>query len=379
MAPVIVGLKTHIWNNNLKSMLFLLTYPILITATYAGLVFVVILIYLLESRPFPATNQNHQFIETFSYTHAVIMEYWYIPYVLIFLYLLVVYFYEKNRLDLYGDKQIVTRETNPEIYSLLEDLCISRGITTPYLFIKDTPHVNAYTSGMTDHTYYIVLTQGLVDALSKNELECVIAHELTHIINRDTRLIYLTGTITHIFQKLYEIAVPGRTRWHGSKDFGRIYMFRMLIALIFKVANIGAIFAWTFISRKREFIADAGALELTKNPEGMISALKKIKSLHLGISPVEPKRRPLLIHYYNMADWFSTHPPIDKRIEVLGAVSRVDPDDVKIKLGPWERNFVRKTTRSLYHSKGETAQIIKEIDQIASRNKDIASRHNSPN
>lgn len=323
MATAVIGLKTHIWNNNLKSFLFLLFYPIVITPLY-----IVVVIVGLSTLTTKHWQKSHDLT---SILYQIIFDYWYVPYAVVLVFLYFVYRNNLSRLDIDEGKKLVKRETHPELYALLENLCISRGLNMPYFFIKKNNVPNAYTSGLSEQTFHIVVTTGLLEKLDKDEIEAVIAHELTHIINRDTRLIFLTGTVTHILSQISLFLKPEKEQDYDDSGFlsrpryGKGYAQLLLLSYIFKLGNLGSLFAQLFLSRKREYMADAGAVELTKNPEAMISALKKIDKAFTPFDK-DPVRKPAYIHYSDKSIWFASHPPIDERIKAIEFFSRIKVD-----------------------------------------------------
>src|SRR4029077_16804526 len=133
----------------------------------------------------------------------------------------------------------VTREESPELYNLLENLCISRGLTTPRLYIIDTPAMNAYASGIDQKSYAITVTRGLLETLNRDELEAVLAHELTHIIDRDCRLLIVTvvfvGMISFFAQILWRGLRVASFRGGRSGKGGAAVIVLVLIAAVVMV------------------------------------------------------------------------------------------------------------------------------------------------
>jgi len=344
MAVSAVGLKTQIWNNNIKSLLFLLLYPVVITTAYISALAVIFLYLAFDSH----NNRNTDYFGIF---HKIALDYWYIPYALILIFLLIVFIYNRNRMDMPADMQPVTRQNNPRLYDFLENLCISRGLSMPYFFIQDHPSCNAYTTGLTPTTYRIVVTSGLLEKLNADEVECVLAHELTHLINGDTRLVFLTGTVTHILGTLSDILWPRNrnssgysdsdaSSYSGSSNSAEGFFLWLALVGILKLANIGALFAQLFISRKREYIADAGAVELTKNPQALIYALQKVEKNTFGFYN-DDAIKPTLFNYKNPGE-ISTHPSIKDRIAAIAYYNRVESDN----LPPWKRKAIQQARKA---------------------------------
>jgi heat shock protein HtpX len=229
----------------------------------------------------------------------------------------------------------VERDEEPRLYNLLENLCISRGIPMPKLQIIETDVMNAYASGMHEKQYKVAVTRGLVDALDDQELEAVLAHELTHIRNGDVRLmvvaVIIAGVITLagelVFRGFFRGATSG-TRWRssgsssGGKKGGGGAAAIVIALVIIAIAWFLSLVIRFALSRSREYLADAGSVELTKNPDAMIRALRKIEgksempSVPSGIMEmcIENQRN-------SVADLFSTHPTVQRRVEKLVAVA----------------------------------------------------------
>lgn len=220
------------------------------------------------------------------------------------------------------------RKENKHVYNLVENLCMSQGMKMPKINIIYDNSLNAFASGINERTYTITLSQGIIQKLKDDELEAVIAHELSHIRNRDVRLLIISIVFVGIFSMLTQITfytiTPVRIR--SNKGGAGIILFTF-IALI--VAAIGFFFASLMrfaISRKREYMADAGSAEMTKNPLALASALRKI-SADPNIEAVkrEDVAQLFIQHpgkqakssFMGLSGLFATHPPIEKRIAIL--------------------------------------------------------------
>ena len=220
----------------------------------------------------------------------------------------------------------VSRTDEPELYNLLENLTISRGMPMPSLRIIETDALNAYASGLSEKKAVITVTRGLMTMLNTDELEAVLAHELSHVINRDVRLLVIAVIFVGIISFTVEIAARGL--FHGSLAragggrrgrSGNAGVILLVAALIVAVAYGLAIVIRFALSRSREYMADAGAVELTKNPDAMISALEKISG-RSEIKSAPEEVRQMFIENKTKASFaglFATHPPIEKRIEAL--------------------------------------------------------------
>lgn len=217
--------------------------------------------------------------------------------------------------------QPVTREANPKLYRMLENLCISRGMTVPKLAVVQTPALNAFASGVNDRQFTITLTSGLIETLTDDEIEAVIAHELTHIRNGDVRLmivaVVIAGVISLVGEILFRSAGRVRISSGGNRKGGGGIAILVGVVVI-AIAWFLAVIVRLSLSRSREYLADAGAVELTKNPDAMISALLKIS----GRADIEGVPSGVMDMCFendpdDVGDLFSTHPSITKRVQAL--------------------------------------------------------------
>jgi heat shock protein HtpX len=218
--------------------------------------------------------------------------------------------------------QSLERHDNPRLYGLIENLCISRGITVPKLAIIDTPALNAFASGVNDKQFTVTVTSGLMAALDDAELEGVLAHELTHIRNGDVRLMIVAVLIAGVLSFVGELMIRGARFRSLSGDGGGDNKGRalalVLATVIMVIAGFLSVLIRLALSRSREYLADAGAVELTRNPDAMISALLKIagradiEGVPSGIMDMCIENDP-----DGFSDLFSTHPSIAKRIQAL--------------------------------------------------------------
>lgn len=217
------------------------------------------------------------------------------------------------------------RKDNQRVYNMVENLCISQGMEMPKINIIYDDSLNAFASGINNKTFTITLSRGIINKLNDDELEGVIAHELTHIINRDVRLLIVSIIFVGIFGFISESVTRGPNRMK-SNDNGKNELHFLVISIIASI--IAFVFSKLLqfaISRKREFMADAGAAEMTKNPHALASALRKISEdpfieavnrkdvaqLFIDNPKLNSDKKEFL------SNLFSTHPPIEKRIEIL--------------------------------------------------------------
>jgi len=308
------GLKTHIWNNNLRCVFLLILFPVLLLF----LAFAVVLLWTGYTQNMPAD-------EGLSYALTVMPQAVPITLGVSGAWFAVAFLGHQAMIDKATGAESVTKSQEPRAYKLLENLCISRGITMPKLKIMETSVMNAFASGINTKNYTIALTRGLMDNLDDEELEAVIAHELSHIENRDVRTMIIAVVFVGIFAFFGETIIRNMFRVHmprsnhhrrsGGGNAGALIFFAIAIMVF---AYFFAVMIRFALSRKREYIADAGAVELTKNPDAMIRALQKISG-HAKLDNVPAEVREMAIENprTGFAGLFATHPPIDKRIQAL--------------------------------------------------------------
>lgn len=214
----------------------------------------------------------------------------------------------------------VTRTENPKLYRMLENLCISRGMTVPKLAIVESEALNAFASGVNDKQFTVTVTTGLVQALNDDEIEAVLAHELTHIRNGDVRIMIIAVVIAGVISFVGEIIFRnvGRVRVSSDDTKKGSGVAILLGVAIIAISWLLAVLIRLSLSRSREYLADAGAVELTKNPDAMISALLKIA----GRADIEGVPSGVMDMCFendpdDFADLFSTHPSITKRVQAL--------------------------------------------------------------
>ena len=197
------------------------------------------------------------------------------------LWILIAYKFHQRMIDAVTGGREVTRRQEPRLYNILENLCISRGITMPTLKVIEDDSLNAFATGMNEKQYSITVTSGLLNSLNDAELESVLGHELTHIRNGDVRMLVIAVIIAGVIAELiFRLLFQGGLRWRGGRGNGdrRGAGVAILIAVVLiTLAWVLSIIIRFALSRRREYLADAGSVELTKNPDAMISALRKIE------------------------------------------------------------------------------------------------------
>ena len=347
MASVL-GLSTYRWNNNLKSIILLALFPFLLMALVGALLYAFGFVnadpinHIVNPMAYVMLNVHPTMPSPHpeDFALAALYEWWPAVMGVAGVWTLIGYLFNDSIIHMAtGAKQVERREA-PKLYNILENLCISRGLTMPKLFIIDGDEMNAYASGIDQKSYSITVTRGLLQQLNDQEVEAVLGHELTHIINRDCRLlivtIVFTGMISFLAQLLWRSM---RMSFYVRDDRenlggGGSMMIMMLISSV--IMGIGYVLALALrfaLSRKREYLADAGSVELTKNPEALISALKKISG-NPDIPHVPSEVRQMFIEnppsFFDMGGLFATHPPIADRIHVLQQLGGLPPEGKSI-------------------------------------------------
>ena len=314
-----VGIQTQQSRNNRRSAILLLLFPCLVTMLlYLSCYLIIVFGYgtNMESELLPMVNQL--FISAFPYTIGIVLV-WF----------LIAYWANTSIINTTTGSKPLDRKENKHIYNLVENLCMSQGMKMPKINIIYDNSLNAFASGINERTYTITLSQGIIQKLKDDELEAVIAHELSHIRNHDVRLLIISIVFVGIFSMLTQITLYTIThvRIRSNNKGGAGVILFILITLI--VAAIGFFFASLMrfaISRKREYMADAGSAEMTKNPLALASALRKI-SADPNIEAVkrEDVAQLFIQHpgkqakssFIGLSGLFATHPPIEKRIAIL--------------------------------------------------------------
>ena len=308
------GLQTHIWNNNLRSLILLILFPVLLLVMGYGLM----LIWL-------GFTSNSSLQSSFIYAADLIPTAAPIAIGAAALWFFIAFFAHQALIDAATKARSLTVSEEPRAYRLLENLAISRGATTPKLKVIETPVLNAYASGIRDKNYTVTLTRGLLNQLDDEELEAVIAHELCHIRNKDVRMLIIAVIFVGIFAFIGEGVVRGmfrtnlpRSNSHRRSGGGNAAILIVIGIAIIAVTYLIAILIRFSLSRKREYLADAGAVELTKNPDAMIRVLQKLAG-NAELKNVPDEVREMALHNprVGLAGLFATHPPIEKRIEAL--------------------------------------------------------------
>src|SRR5882724_9807867 len=328
------GLYTHIASNKFRSMLLLAGLFVLIyVVVYAGALIAEVVNNSGASLDDYLTAALRDLINAFPYATGAAA-----------LWVVIAYFFHQSIVDAVTGGEDVTRQQQPRLYNLLENLCISRGIPMPKLKIMQSDALNAFATGLNQRQYAITVTTGLLKALNDREIEAVLGHELTHIRNGDVQMMVIAviiagvvGFFGELFFRMFtnlEWNSAGGSSWSssssstssssssdsdskGSGGGGAIVVVIVAIALIVLAWLLSQVVKFA-LSRSRELLADAGSVELTKNPDAMISALRKIEnrgelpgatSAVMELCVDNPRE--------GFADLFATHPSVDSRVQAL--------------------------------------------------------------
>ena len=241
------------------------------------------------------------------------------------LWVVIAYFFHQSMIDALTGGREVTRAEQPRLYNLLENLCISRGITMPKLKVMESDALNAFATGMNEKQYSITITSSLLDRLDDAEVESVLGHELTHIRNGDVRMmviaVIIAGVVSFVAELVFRLWFYNGFSFRGSRSDRR--GGGAGIAILIAIALLVLAYVLSFIirlalSRSREFLADAGSVELTKNPDAMISALRKIEgrgelpgatSAVMEMCVDNPRE--------GFGELFDSHPTVESRVAAL--------------------------------------------------------------
>lgn len=297
-----VGLQHQINRNNRYSILLLIAFPALLLGMFY------IFFFFYDRQDIGLTNQH--------FVTAV-------PFVLIAvgIWFLIAWAGHAAFIRMATGATPLERMENTRVYNLVENLCMQQGMPMPSIYIIDDDSLNAFASGINQKTYSVTLSKGIIEKLNDEELEGVIAHELTHIRNRDTRLLIISIIFVGIFAFMAQMALRSlQFGGRGKKGGGYIVLIAIVVTAICYFLSLFLRFG---ISRSREYLADAGSAEWTKKPYALASALRKIDNDPL-IEAVHSKDVAQLFidnpqnHKKSFFDGlFDTHPPIQKRIQLL--------------------------------------------------------------
>jgi heat shock protein HtpX len=241
------------------------------------------------------------------------------------LWVVIAYYFHQNMIDALTGGRDVTRAEEPRLYNILENLCISRGITMPKLKVMESDALNAFATGMSDKQYSITVTTALINRLNDAEIEGVLGHELTHIRNGDVRMmviaVIIAGVVSFFAELVFRLwfynGFSFRNRSDDRRGGGAAFAILIAVAVI-AVAYFLSFVIRLALSRSREFLADAGSVELTKNPDAMISALRKIEGRgELPGATSAVMEMCLDNPRQGFGELFDTHPSVDSRVAAL--------------------------------------------------------------
>jgi heat shock protein HtpX len=240
------------------------------------------------------------------------------------------YYSDKMVLATTGAKAIIEKD-NPELFHLVENLAIGDGLSTPKIYVIDDPSPNAFATGRDPKHASVAVTSGLLERLNKSELEGVLAHELSHVKNYDTRLLAITAILVGFVAILGDLFMRnlmwgGMKRRNSEEGDNRWQLVFLILGVLFALLSpLVATLIQLAVSRKREFLADASGALLTRYPQGLANALEKISAdprpvqsasnatAHLFITnPFKNQNSKRLF-----SSLFDTHPPIAERIKIL--------------------------------------------------------------
>lgn len=232
----------------------------------------------------------------------------------------------------------IQKADDPELFNVVEELSIAAGLPMPRVYLMESPALNAFATGRDAKHAAVAITRGLRDKLPRDQVQAVMAHEMAHVRHLDIRLTMLVATMVGLIVLACDVLLRAsfyggagrRRRSSGDKGNGAAALLMVLAIILAIVAPLLAKLIQFAVSRQREYLADAGAVELTRNPQAMADALRSLTADH---TPLETASRatahmfiinPLMNakHQENLNSVFSTHPPISERIARLEALLR---------------------------------------------------------
>ena len=306
-----IGLSTQVWNNNWRCGMLLAGFPLLLALLLFGLSLM-------------AAEGGGGFAKSW---HLAVRQF---PLFLLWggaaaaIWFGIAWLGHQRMLDVATGTLPVTREGEPDLWNSLENLCISRGETMPRLGVIETKALNAFASGLKRSEGTVTVTRGLLGALNPAELRAVLAHELAHIRNGDARLGVIAAIFAGILSLVAEVLLRGRFRTSlirgggGNNRRGGGLAAILGIVLILLAAGLGTALRFA-LSRNREFQADAMAVQITGEPDALITALRRIEG-HSSMPEVPAQIRAMFFDDAALAlgaRFWATHPPIEERVAAL--------------------------------------------------------------
>ena len=335
-----VGMQTQISRNNRMTLLLLLMFPLIILAVVWA--FIALVNYFGNGYYDQYGNVVHQM-------DAATVNFYFLqalPWVVggVGIWFVVAYLFNSSMVSAATGARPLSRRDNPRVYNIVENLCMTAGMDMPKVNVVNDPQLNAFASGIDKNSYTVTVTTGLMNLLDDDELAGVIGHELTHIRNHDTRLLIvsiifvgiISTVMSMVVQMIYNMfwfgegGVRARRYNEDSDNKGNGVSFIVVLVIAYVLCAVAYLFTSLTrfaISRKREYMADAGGAELCGNPLALASALRKI-SADPGLQNVkrDDVAQLFIIHPQHLtsggamnflSSLFSTHPDTKKRIEIL--------------------------------------------------------------
>lgn len=340
------GLYTHIRANRIKSVLILCGFVVLILVLTWALNLVAI--------AFSYSSSDLTIGQIMSFASRNMREDWIYAVAFSLAWFAIAFVLHTTLIDASTGATLPGPAEQRRVFRLLEPLCISVGMPTPKIKVMETDSLNAFASGLNQNDASITVTTGLLAKLNDRELTAVLGHELTHIKNQDVRLIVIAAIFAGILSFVGQMTVRvllnmGTGGGRGDKKGGAAIAIVIAVALA-ALSWLLAILLKLALSRRREYLADAESVELTKDPDAMISALKRIED-HAQIDHVPSLVQEAFIENPStgFSGWFDTHPPIEARIDALvkyaggnadAVVSGPAPEQLRASAapgGPWSQ------------------------------------------
>ena len=383
------GLYTHIASNKFRSMLLLAGLFVLVyVLVYAGALIAEVVINSDASADYYLAAAARDLVTAFPYATGAAA-----------LWIVIAYFFHQSIIDAVTGGENVTRQQQPRLYNLLENLCISRGIPMPKLKVMESDALNAFATGLNQRQYAVTVTTGLLRALNDQEIEAVLGHELTHIRNGDVQMMVIAVIIAGVvgfFGELFFRSFTnfgwssggGGSSWSSSSSSsssssgsgdskgsggGAVVVIILAVALILLAWLLSQLVKLA-LSRSRELLADAGSVELTKNPDAMISALRKIEnrgelpgatSAVMELCVDNPRE--------GFADLFATHPSVDSRVQALVKYAGGhDPGPLALPSDTGRRTG--RSARTARQRSGPAAATVRSLERCPGRRRRVTRR-----
>ena len=324
------GLYTHIASNKFRSMLLLAGLFLLIyVLVYAGALLAEVFLHSDRSVDFYLRAAYHDLIAAFPYATGIAA-----------LWIVIAYFFHQNMIDAVTGGESVTRQQEPRLYNLLENLCISRGIPMPKLKIMDSPALNAFATGLNRRQYSVTVTTGLLNALNDQEIEAVLGHELTHIRNGDVQLMVIAVIIAGVVGFFGELFFRMFTNLSWNSQRRRLVVLLIFVFLVVLTRQQGFRRRRGYRRHHRGRADPAGLAVVAGGQTGAVAVARIAGRCRIGRTDQEPRRHDLGVAQdrepgelpgatsavmelcvdnprEGFADLFATHPSVDSRVEAL--------------------------------------------------------------